>query len=52
MRLMPLMDAILALAEAMAARFDNGTVIAQGTATEILDNPDVLRVYLGENFSL
>ncbi|HBD10750.1 MAG TPA: LPS export ABC transporter ATP-binding protein, partial [Porticoccaceae bacterium] len=31
---------------------DNGTVIAQGTATEILDNPDVRRVYLGENFSL
>lgn len=27
-----------------------GTILAQGTSHEILANPDVKRVYLGENF--
>ncbi len=31
---------------------NDGTVLAQGTAKDILDNPDVRRVYLGDNFSL
>lgn len=31
---------------------DDGKVIAKGTATEILDNADVRRVYLGEHFSI
>ncbi|MGK2913157.1 MAG: LPS export ABC transporter ATP-binding protein [Porticoccaceae bacterium] len=31
---------------------DDGTVIAQGAPTEILHNPDVRRVYLGESFTL
>lgn len=30
----------------------DGRVIAKGTATEILDNADVRRVYLGEHFSI
>ena len=30
----------------------DGTVLTQGTPDEILDNPDVRKVYLGENFSL
>ena len=29
-----------------------GTVLAQGTPTQILDNPDVRRVYLGDTFRL
>lgn len=31
---------------------NDGHVLAQGNAEEILSNPDVLRVYLGENFTL
>ncbi len=31
---------------------DDGMVIAQGSPTEILHNPDVRRVYLGESFTL
>ena len=31
---------------------NDGHVLAQGSAEEILSNPDVLRVYLGENFTL
>ncbi len=31
---------------------DEGKVIAKGTASEILDNADVRRVYLGEHFSI
>ncbi|MGA2655604.1 MAG: lipopolysaccharide ABC transporter ATP-binding protein, partial [Gammaproteobacteria bacterium] len=30
----------------------NGTLIAQGTATQILNNPDARRFYLGDEFSL
>ncbi|THU04447.1 LPS export ABC transporter ATP-binding protein [Lampropedia puyangensis] len=29
-----------------------GSVLAQGSAQEIIDNPDVRRVYLGENFRM
>ena len=29
-----------------------GTVLAKGTPSEIVDNPDVRRVYLGENFRM
>ena len=31
---------------------NDGHVLAQGNATEILNNPDVRRVYLGEDFAL
>ena len=30
----------------------DGTVLAQGTPQEIVENPDVRRVYLGENFRM
>jgi lipopolysaccharide export system ATP-binding protein len=30
----------------------DGRVLAKGTASEIVDNPDVRRVYLGENFRM
>ena len=31
---------------------NDGQVLAQGSATEIVDNPDVRRVYLGEHFRM
>ena len=31
---------------------DDGSVIATGTTQEILNHPDVRRVYLGEHFSI
>ncbi len=30
----------------------DGTVLAQGTPQEIVENPDVRRVYLGEHFRM
>jgi lipopolysaccharide export system ATP-binding protein len=31
---------------------NDGAVLARGTASDIVDNPDVRRVYLGEHFRM
>jgi lipopolysaccharide export system ATP-binding protein len=35
-----------------ACIINEGRVLAQGTPTEIIDNADVRRVYLGEHFKM
>jgi lipopolysaccharide export system ATP-binding protein len=35
-----------------ACIISEGRVLAQGTPTEIVENPDVRRVYLGEHFRM
>jgi lipopolysaccharide export system ATP-binding protein len=35
-----------------ATIISDGTVLAQGTPSEIIHNPDVRRVYLGEHFKM